>query len=421
MKLKQYPKYKDSGVQWIGEIPEGWVVNRLKFLLSSLESGSREIGGGSQLDEGVFSLGGEHINWDGTLNLENTKLISEEYYNSMNQGKLKINDILLVKDGATIGKTAILTKKEFDKMAVNEHVFLMRSNKRINPKLLYYLICSDSGFKQIKLTEVGSAQGGINQDFIAKAYFSIPQDKQDQTAIANFLDKKTAEIDTLIEKDKKLIALLKEKRTALINHAVTKGLDKNAKMKKANLLICDKTPENWQIIRIKFVIRLSRGVDLSNDDFEEGNIPVYGSNGIIGYHNEATIKGPGVTVGRSGSVGEVNFVNEERYWAHNTSLYLQEDYGNNVRYIYYLLSILDLKHLAAGSAVGTLNRNYIHDLFVSLPSKQEQQKIVEYLNKATSKIDKTIQVIENKINLLEEYKKSLIHYVVTGKVDVKRG
>jgi len=70
----------------------------------------------------------------------------------------------LVKDGATIGKTAILTKKEFDKMAVNEHVFLMRSNKRINPKLLYYLICSDSGFKQIKLTEVGSAQGGINQD-----------------------------------------------------------------------------------------------------------------------------------------------------------------------------------------------------------------------------------------------------------------
>jgi len=78
MKLKPYPKYKDSGIQWIGEIPEGWEVNRLKLLLSSLESGSRETGGGSQLDEGVFSLGGEHINWDGTLNLENTKLISEE-------------------------------------------------------------------------------------------------------------------------------------------------------------------------------------------------------------------------------------------------------------------------------------------------------------------------------------------------------
>jgi type I restriction enzyme S subunit len=73
--------------------------------LSTLESGSRETGGGNQLHEGIFSLGGEHINWDGTLNLENSKLVSEEYYNLMNQGKLKINDILLVKDGATIGKT----------------------------------------------------------------------------------------------------------------------------------------------------------------------------------------------------------------------------------------------------------------------------------------------------------------------------
>ena len=109
-------------------------------------------------------------------------------------------------------------------MAINEHVFLMRSNKRIDPKLLYYLICGDSGFKQIKLTEAGSAQGGINQDFIAKVYFSIPEDKQDKAAIANFLDKNTAKIDKLIEKDKKLIKLLKEKRTALINHVVTKGL-----------------------------------------------------------------------------------------------------------------------------------------------------------------------------------------------------
>ncbi len=67
MKLKQYPKYKDSGVQWIGEIPESWTYHRCKFLLSSLQSGSRETGGGSQIDEGIFSLGGEHVNWDGTL------------------------------------------------------------------------------------------------------------------------------------------------------------------------------------------------------------------------------------------------------------------------------------------------------------------------------------------------------------------
>jgi len=225
MKLRAYPKYKNSGIPWIGRIPDHWEIHRLKFLLSSLESGSRETGGGSQLDEGVFSLGGEHINWDGTLNLENPKLISEGYYNSMNQGKLKINDILLVKDGATIGKTAILKEMKYQKMAVNEHVFLMRANKRIKPKLLYYLISSDSGFEQIKLTETGSAQGGINQDFKGLVLFAIPSNIKEQNFLINFLDRKTARIDALIEKDKKLIELLKEKRTALINRVVTKGLD----------------------------------------------------------------------------------------------------------------------------------------------------------------------------------------------------
>ena len=225
MKLKPYPEYRDSGIQWIGEIPERWEVHRLKFLLSSLGSGSRETGGGSQLDEGVFSLGGEHINWDGTLNLENPKLISEEYYNKMNQGKLKENDVLLVKDGATIGKTVILRKKEFEKMAINEHVFLMRSNKRIDPKLLYYLICGDSGFKQIKLTEAGSAQGGINQDFIAKVYFSIPEDKQDKAAIASYLDQATSKMDKTIKLIEKKINFLEEYKSSLIHHVVTGKVD----------------------------------------------------------------------------------------------------------------------------------------------------------------------------------------------------
>jgi type I restriction enzyme S subunit len=331
------------------------------------------------------------------------------------------NDVLVAKITPCFenGKGALVNNLKFGFGFGTTEFHVIRSHSQLMPKYLFYLTkthlfrVSGEAFM-----EGAAGQKRVSTDFIKDFMMATPP-LPDQTTIASFLDKRTTRIDAMIEKDKKLITLLKEKRTALINHAVTKGLDKNAKMKKVNLLICDETPENWQVIRIKFVIRLSRGVDLSNDDFEEGNIPVYGSNGIIGYHNEATSKGPGVTVGRSGSVGEVNFVNEERYWAHNTSLYLQEDYGNNVRYIYYLLSILDLKHLAAGSAVGTLNRNYIHDLFVSLPSKQEQQKIVEYLNKATSKIDKTIKVIEKKIKLLEEYKKSLVNHVVTGKVDAR--
>ena len=441
MKLKQYPKYKDSGVQWIGKIPEGWKVHRSKFLLSSLESGSRETGGGSQLDEGVFSLGGEHINWDGTLNLENTKLISEEYYNSMNQGKLKINDILLVKDGATIGKTAILTKKEFDKMAVNEHVFLMRSNKRINPKLLYYLICSDSGFKQIKLTEVGSAQGGINQDFIAKAYCSIPQDKQDQTTIANFLDKKTAKIDALIEKDKKLIVLLKEKRTALINHVVTIGLDPNVKLKDSGIDWIGEIPEGWEVHKLKYktIINKKKLEDDINPNYVINYVDISNvdSSGNILDIEEQIFEDAPSRARRIPRYGDTILSTVRTYL--KAIAYLENIPGNlivstgfavlepiksiNSKYLFYSTSsevfIQNVIAYSKGVAYPAINPPELGQIPIIMPTLPEQTTIVNFLDNATAKIDKTIKLIEQKVNLLQEYKKSLIHQVVTGKMDVR--
>ncbi|WP_081719999.1 restriction endonuclease subunit S [Methanobrevibacter arboriphilus] len=203
MKLKQYSKYKSSGSDFFENIPVEWNISKLKFLISSLESGKREnIDLLTDDDNTVFSLGGEHINWNGTLNLKNKRFVSENYYNSMNNGKIAENDILLVKDGATIGKTAFVKNKPYSKMAVNEHVFIIRSNNKIESKLLYYLISSDIGFTQIKLTETGSAQGGINSEFISQVNFPLNYDKEEQTKISNFLDKKIEDMDSLIAKNK---------------------------------------------------------------------------------------------------------------------------------------------------------------------------------------------------------------------------
>ena len=433
MKLKTYPKYKDSGIQWIEEIPEGWEVNRLKFLLSSLESGSRETGGGSQLDEGVFSLGGEHINWNGTLNLENAKLISEEYYNSMNQGKLKINDILLVKDGATIGKTAILTKKEFDKMAVNEHVFLMRSNKRINPKLLYYLICSDSGFKQIKLTEVGSAQGGINQDFKGVVSFTISPEIKEQDILINFLDKKTSEINQTIEKDKKLIELLKEKRTALINHVVTKGHDPNVKLKDSVIEWIGEIPEGWEVIKLKFIADERK--EKERDGKEK---PLLGleniessTTKIIEYNSTENIEGESLKFEKNSVLfgklrpylAKVALVDRDGCCTSELIVYKSSKKILPKFLMYKLVSkkyIDYVNSLTYGVKMPRADPNTLSNIKQSIPPFEEQQEIAQYLNKATSKIDKTIKFIEKKIKLLEEYKKSLIHHVVTGKVDVRK-
>jgi len=442
MKFKPYPKYKDSGIQWIGKIPEGWEVHRLKFLLSSLESGSREIGGGSQLDEGVFSLGGEHINWDGTLNLENPKLISEDYYNSMNQGKLKINDVLLVKDGATIGKTAILKEMKYEKMAVNEHVFLMRANKRIKPKLLYYLISSDSGFKQIKLTETGSAQGGINQDFKGLVLFTIPPNVKEQDSLISFLDKKTARIDSLIEKDKKLIALLKEKRTALINHVVTKGLDPNVKLKDSGIQWIGKIPEGWEVRKVSrsFDFIGSGTTPKTQEDiyYDKGDIPWV----ITGDLNDGLLKETSKRISKEAvrdystlkiypknsliiamygaTIGKTALLDIEAC-TNQACCVLAKSKIFETKYVFYwfIANKNNIISYSYGGGQPNISQDVIKTLKIPFPPKQEQHQIVEYLDKATSKIDKTIKLIEKKITLLEEYKKSLIHYVVTGKVDVR--
>lgn len=174
--------------------------------------------------------------------------------------------------------------------------------------------------------------------------------------------------------------------------------------------------KHWEVSRVKNLALLSRGVDLSRDNFVEGSFPVYGSNGIIGYHSQYTTKAPCLTVGRSGSVGEVNYVLKD-FWAHNTTLYLQENFNNNVRFIFYLFKSLNLHAFSAGSAVGTLNRNIIHQIKITIPPLLEQKQIARYLDRKTAEIDRKIDLLTQKANKYEELKKSLINETVTRGLD----
>lgn len=175
-------------------------------------------------------------------------------------------------------------------------------------------------------------------------------------------------------------------------------------------------PKHWDLMRVKNLGILSRGVDLAREVFKEGDYPVYGSNGIIGYHTEYTTKGPCLTVGRSGSVGEVNFV-EVDFWAHNTALYLQQKFNNNVRFIFYRFLSLNLQSFSAGSAVGTLNRNVIHQLITAIPPISEQQAIANYLDEKTAQIDRQIDLLSQKAAQYGKLKQSLINETVTRGLD----
>lgn len=176
-------------------------------------------------------------------------------------------------------------------------------------------------------------------------------------------------------------------------------------------------PEHWEMKRLKFVFILQRGHDLSTDKMKGGEYAVCASNGVIGWHDEYTSIAPSVTVGRSGSVGEVNYI-EQNFWAHNTALYIKQFFDCVPRYSYYLLLVLDLKSLSFGSAVGSLNRNYIHDLKIPISSFNEQQQIADFLDDKTAHIDKLIEQKQQMIELLNEKRIALITQAVTKGLDL---
>lgn len=121
--------------------------------------------------------------------------------------------------------------------------------------------------------------------------------------------------------------------------------------------------DGWREVKLGDMLNFRRGHDLPKTKMLDGNIPVIGSNGVIGFHNKPTTKAPCLTIGRSGNIGKPNYIDKD-CWAHNTSLYVDDFKGNNAKYLFYLLKVLDLDYYGGGSAVPTLNRNHIHPIEV---------------------------------------------------------
>lgn len=419
MKLKKYSKYKQSWIDWIWEIPGGWEVRKLKYILWTIQSWNRETWGGSIHDNWIISLWGEHINWDWTIMYNTNKLISEDYYNKLNQWKVKEWDTLLVKDWATIWKTAFLDKKPFEKIAVNEHVFLMRPNSLFNSKLLYYQISSDLWFQQIKLTETGSAQWWINLWFPDKVLFPVSLSLQTQQRISSFLDSKTLQIENLIEKDKKLIELLKERRVSLINQAVTKWIEKNVKMKNSWVEWIWKIPEGWEVRKLKFSLSIRSWEWLSNEEFNENwEYSVIWWNWEMTKADKYNLNWKHLIVWRVWAYCWNIHKVEWKNWITDNALIIDRIKNYNIDFLKELLISRWLNSLSVSNAQPLITWTMVKEENLPLPIIQEQQKIVDFLDKETTKIDNHIKKVEKRIELYEEYKKSLIYNVVTGKVEV---
>ena len=185
----------------------------------------------------------------------------------------------------------------------------------------------------------------------------------------------------------------------------------------------------WKEYKLGEIVTYQRGHDLPKDKMIDGDIPVAGSNGIIGYHNQFTKEGPGVTIGRSGNIGIPHYY-PNAYWAHNTVLYIIDFKGNDTKFMYYLLKTFDFTQLNTGSAVPSLNRNHIHELPVSIPDLPTQQRIASILSSLDDKIDllhrenKTLEAMAETLFrqwFIEEAKEDWKEVLITDLFEVKDG
>ena len=209
---------KDSGVEWIGQVPEHWSVKKIKYVTSKIGSGITPLGGGSNyIDGGIPLLRSQNIHFD-RIDLNDVARISEFTHNSMKNSKVRKGDVLLNITGGSLGRCFYVDSNE--EMNVNQHVCIIRPNKKINTIFLNMLLASEIGQKQIWFFQQGSGREGLNFQAIKNFYLPLP-DLEEQQKIAIYLDKQAAKIDQAIALKTAHIEKLKEYKSVLINDVVT--------------------------------------------------------------------------------------------------------------------------------------------------------------------------------------------------------
>ena len=443
--MKSYPLYQDTGIKWLGRIPNSWCVKRIKH--NTYVKGRVGWQGLNSNEFGSFGpclvTGTDFKN--GRIDWETCYHVSIERYDEDPFIQLQNQDLLITKDG-TIGKVAIVENLK-GHATLNSGVFVSRplNNDYITP-YLYWLLNSNVFNLYIDYTKTGSTVQHLYQATFVEFSFPVPSIPEQQ-AIADYLDRKTAQIDTLIAKKQRQIELLQEQRTAIINQAVTKGLDPSVSMKDSGIVWLGELPSHWEISKLKRVADVidgDRSTEYPNErDFVETGIPFLSSKNIIDNEldyshlnhiskekfdrlgNGKLVKGDIVVTvrGTIGNVGHFDGKNYETAFINAQMMLLRPKIGIESSFLYYLARsnfwFSQLDYFSYGAAQQQLSNVILRNITIPLPSLSEQSSIVNFLELKTAQIDKQIQRIRQSIFFLGEYRTSLISEAVTGKIDIR--
>ncbi len=406
LRLAPYPAYKDSGVPWLGDAPAHWCLTPG---FSVFREEQRKNSGIAETR--VLSLSYGRVVVKDNEKLHGLVPESFETYQIVEPGEIIIRPTDLQNDHVSLRVGAVR-----DRGIITSAYLCLRTVGQMHADYGYMLLHA----YDIKKVFYGMGSG-LRQNLAFGDFKRMPAllpPSEDQHAIVRFLDHADRRINRLIRAKRRLIELLNEQKQAIIHRAVTRGLDPNVRLRRSGIDWLGDVPERWEVKRLKWIALLHRGYDLPEENRRAGAFPVISSGGMIGTHDRAMAKAPGVVTGRYGSTGAIYFV-ESDFWPHNTSLFVSDFAGNDPRFVYYLLHTLDFGAHSAKSAVPGIDRKDLHDIVVASPLPPEQRAIAGHLDEKLISFEEATARVHRELDLLREYRTRLVADVVTGKLDVR--
>lgn len=430
-RCKKHEEYKDSEVEWIGKIPSHWKVVKIKNITRVKRGASpRPIDNPIYFDDvGEYSwVRISDVTTSGMYLYESTEKLSDlgaSLSVKLNPGQL------LVSICATVGKPCITKIK----CCIHDGFVYFPDFKGVN-RFLYYIFEAGEAYKG--LGKLGT-QLNLNTDTVGGIAIGLPPINE-QNVIANFLDNKTFIIDDMIANKEKLILLLEEKKQAVISEAVTKGINPDARMKDSEIDWIGDIPEHWRLSKIKYESLINNKTlnEYADDDFEINYIDISSVTSIGEiegvqrlFFKDAPSRARRVLTKGDTIVSTVRTYLKAIAFTENIQSNLICSTGFAVltpqpkvvpKYLFYLIRseryVNEIVRRSVGVSYPAVNASDIGDLECVLPNKNEQTRIVEYLDKCTNQINELVVDIEKQILKLKEYRQSLITEVVTGKIKV---
>ena len=393
---------KDSGVEWIGEIPEDWEIIPNKHLMKKVKNLCPVYNG-----EDILSLSMKGVYVRDPNDESGKRPTTYNGYQYVQEGDLLMCLFDIDVTPRCVGRVYNngLTSPAYSR-------FVMNKTRAIVDYYYYYYLALDFDKTLLHLSK--NMRSSLTESDFGSINAPVPSPTEQQQ-IVHFLDRKCTAIDTAIEKTKKSIEKLEEYKKAVITKAVTKGIDPNAKMKDSGVEWIGEIPEGWEITRNKFYVIISHGMEPKT----EGDIPVYGSGAESFKTCGEYKKGPAVLLGRKGTLHIPHYITG-KYWNVDTAFDVKpksEDMG--LKYFYFLSMCFNYNYYIAKTTLPSMTQFDYCNMRIPLPSRTEQDLIVSYIEDKCVAIDTAIEKKKKAIEKWEEYKKSLIYYTVTGKIDCR--